>query len=179
MLNKYGIASSPICPVCGSNNCQSSIKYSKVSVMQNYVENTEEQAKKSTSAEIDLCLCKNCGFIFNAEYNESKLKYIEGYDNNRDYSGKYTHYMKEVEDLIGNSLELKNKRVLEVGCGNGNFLISVCQRYGCKGYGYDPAYSGEETFANGQVHFYNKYYDNECISEEDKFDLVINYWTIQ
>jgi hypothetical protein len=112
VLSKDSKDKTAYCHVCGSNDCQSSIKYNKVSVMQNFVETTEEQAKKSASAEIDLYLCLNCGFVFNIEYNENNLKYIQGYDNNRNNSAVYREYLDEVEDFIVDNLELQNKRFL-------------------------------------------------------------------
>lgn len=107
------------------------------------------------------------------------MKYIQGYDNNRNNSAVYREYLDEVEDFIVDNLELQNKKILEVGCGNGSFLNKICQKHSCMGEGYDPSYNGKKIVGNGQICFYNKYYDKVCADNRDKYDFVIFRHTIE
>jgi SAM-dependent methyltransferase len=54
--------------------------------------------------------------------------------------------------------DLREATVVEVGCGNGQFLRRVCERGGCQGVGYDPAYVGDEEVDGGRVRFVRDYY---------------------
>lgn len=162
-----------VCPICNSFSCESVIEYRGFPVMQNYIEKSFIEAKNCEQVNIGLSLCENCGFVFNSNYNEEKLRYLEGYDNNRDYSNKYIEYLNEVKAFIGNSIDLTNKKVLEIGCGNGSFLFNLCSEYGSIGYGYDPSYVEDKKVIYKDVYFFNQYYDQVCENEEEKYDLII------
>ena len=66
---------------------------------------------------------------------------------------------------------LRGKRILELGCGQGDFLTLLCATSGARGVGYDTAYRGPRTRLGGRVRFEARYVSAADIRE--RFDLVV------
>src|SRR5690606_18473392 len=51
-------------------------------------------------------------------------------------------FSTELVDHLTDRFGLAGKRVLDIGCGQGEFLRELCERGGCQGVGYDAMYAG-------------------------------------
>ncbi|MBI4059484.1 methyltransferase domain-containing protein [Candidatus Giovannonibacteria bacterium] len=128
------------CPVCKSKNLEFIAKITGGPAMQNKLSSTFAEAKKEKPTGINLWGARNCGFIFNADFDPALVDYSAEYNNTPDFSSYFHNYVTEIATRLFNKYKLKNKVVLEIGCGKGNFL-EVLYSLGCrKLIGFDPAY---------------------------------------
>ena len=137
------------CPVCKSGNTTLFLERLNVPVHQNLVCNTREEALNVKRGDLSLVECE-CGFVFNQSFDENLLSYGAKYNNNQMASEVFNEYVDSIVDFLG----LRNEFVVEIGCGQGDFL----KRLG-NGVGYDPSYAGAD-FQNG-VRFVKGYYGGQ------------------
>ena len=107
---------------------------------------TREQALAFPRGDIELAFCRTCGFIGNTRFDPGLHHYSPDYEETQGYSGRFMRFLDELcEDQIAKH-DLRPGRVaLEIGCGKGEFLITLCERSGCDGIGIDPGYRAERT----------------------------------
>ncbi len=100
----------------------------------------QEEAKNYPRGDIVLGLCDQCGFMCNMAFVQELTEYSGRYEETQGFSGTFNKYHQELaEDLI-ERYQLKNKSVLEIGCGKGEFLELLCRLGGNTGLGFDPGY---------------------------------------
>lgn len=150
------------CPVCNSIEVIKFFERTNVSVYQNYIFKTEESAKNVNKGNLELYICKRCGFIFNETFDNDKLHYGEFYDNTQDISNAFNQYINREMDFLIDDLKIKNNRIVEVGCGKGNFLKKLVTRSNNIGIGFDTSYVGEMESLNGKIKFKKCFYDESC-----------------
>lgn len=151
-----------VCPLCFSENIEEIYRQKNIPIFNNVTYGDPEESKKCNKGEIILKLCNSCGFVFNSYLNKELLKYNKNYDNNRLFSDFYNKYINSIIRKLINNYQIKNKHILEIGCGNGHFLKLLCKESGSAGIGFDLAYKGKKQI--GKVSFIDesfgkKYYN--------------------
>jgi len=131
------------CTMCSSESTENIYKQDKIPVHNNIVYDTPEESRSCNKGAIILSLCSGCGLVFNSELKKDLLEYEDEYDNNRSFSAYYNEYISNLVKTLVNKHGVKGKRILEIGCGDGSFLLSLCRESGSKGTGFDPTYRGE------------------------------------
>ena len=100
------------------------------------------EALASPTGAIRLVTCQRCGFIWNAAFDLGLLDYGVAYESTQAFSPTFNRFHQALaEDLI-RRFDLSGKTVLEIGCGQGEFLELLCRLGGNRGVGFDPAYEG-------------------------------------
>ena len=152
------------CPVCSSNLVSPFLLRGSVPVHQNLVMCDRISALEINRGSLNLAVCEDCGFIFNADFDGSKLSYGKDYDNTQTYSPSFESYICELARSLIYDKNVQNCSIVEVGCGKGSFLRKLVEseEWGNQGYGFDPSYVGEETVLDGRLKFEKRYYDSEC-----------------
>lgn len=141
----------------------------RIPVRQNVLPPTLEGALAVPSGELDLRLCAGCGLVFNAAFQESMVDYGRLYDATQMSSRIFAEYVGSVLDkLIADGVT--NKRVVEIGCGKGDFIQRLCARGDNHGIGYDTSYVGPSSVLDGRVRFVRSYYVGP---ELDRADVVL------
>jgi len=159
------------CPVCHSNQVNKFLERLNAPVHQNLILITEKKAKEIDLGDLVLFFCNQCGFIFNGAFYLDKLQYGHLYDNTQELSDVFKSYISSLVDYIIRECGIRNKKVVEVGCGNGSFLKKIVLASESIGFGFDPSYVGEEYCFNGRVTFFKKFYDASCAGT--RADIVI------
>jgi SAM-dependent methyltransferase len=76
---------------------------------------------------IQLAFCETCGCIINLHFDPSRIEYSSNYENSLHFSSSFNRYAQSLaRDLIGRH-ELREKVILEIGCGTGEFLSLLCR----------------------------------------------------
>ena len=152
------------CPVCDSNLIVPFLVRSSVPVHQNLVMADILSAREINRGNLTLAVCEDCGFIFNQDFDGSKLSYGKEYDNTQTYSPSFESYISELARSLIYDKNIQNCSIVEVGCGKGSFLSKLVksEEWGNTGYGFDPSYVGAETVFDGRLKFEKRYYDSEC-----------------
>ena len=152
------------CPVCSSSLIAPFLVRRSVPVHQNLVMADRISAIEINRGNLTLAVCEDCGFIFNQDFDGSKLSYGKEYDNTQTYSPSFESYISELARSLIYDKNIQNCSVVEVGCGKGSFLRKLVESegWGNTGYGFDPSYVGAETLFDGRLKFEKRYYDSEC-----------------
>jgi SAM-dependent methyltransferase len=164
------------CPVCREGRTEVFLDRAEVPVHQNLLHATREAARGVRRGRLRMCCCEECGFVFNAAFDESLLSYGREYDNTQTASPAFDAYTDELADRVaqapGRSAPNVPGTVVEVGCGKGGFLIKVLQRAPAwRGVGYDPTYEGDLSLLDGRARFRREFFGPE--SPERDADVVI------
>jgi SAM-dependent methyltransferase len=133
------------CPVCGAGGARSFFVLEAVPVHQNLTVESRREAAACPTGTIDLAFCEGCGFIFNARFEPGLLRYSPEYENSQCCSPGFRQYLDQVARHLVDRRGLLGKRVVEIGCGKGDFLALLCQLGVREGIGFDPAFEPERT----------------------------------
>lgn len=141
-----------------------------VPVHQNLLVGSREAARQVARGDLDLRACERCGFVTNAGLRADLLRYGEDYENTQTASPAFARHLDElVERLLAEGV--RGKRVVEVGCGKGHFILRLCERGRNTGLGFDPSYVGPDSALDGRVRFVRTFYGRE--QSESPADIVI------
>jgi SAM-dependent methyltransferase len=115
-------------------------------VHQNMLFPSAETARAMNRGSLDMRLCTECGFVFNAAFDPALMDYGPAYENSQDCSPAFDAYLDELVELLVRGHGLTTGRVVEVGCGKGVFLRKLLAHPDnhCEAVGYDPSYLGPE-----------------------------------
>ena len=130
------------CPVCTSEDVIDLLDVGELPVLCNQLCSTEEAAHSVALGSIQLGFCRGCGHVFNPAFDGSKLQYSPEYENSLHCSGMFQRYADDLANRLVARYELREKRVVEIGCGQGDFLSGVCAAGDNMGFGFDPSYQG-------------------------------------
>ena len=128
------------CPGCGSHSVTTFYEVDRVPVHSVLLVRTNEEAVNFPLGDIKLGFCEACGFIYNQVFNPNLLNYSAEYEETQGFSPTFNAFHKRLAlDLI-DRYDLHEKKVIEIGCGKGEFLTLLCQLGNNWGIGFDPAY---------------------------------------
>lgn len=106
---------------------------------------SSEEAIEHPRGNIALAFCRDCGFIFNTAFDPVLTKYSSRYEETQAYSPTFNRFHRKLaEDLI-ERYDLRHKRMIEIGCGKGEFLTLLCELGENSGVGFDPGYKPERN----------------------------------
>jgi SAM-dependent methyltransferase len=148
------------CPCCSSNKIKIFLNIKNVPVNSVINIKSYEDAVNFTRGNISLGFCKSCGFIYNTEYNPELVEYSSDCEESQGYSPTFNAFAKELAAELVEKYNLRNKKIVEVGCGKGEFLKLLCDMGQNQGIGFDPAYlpgRGGEN-ASDSITFIKDYY---------------------
>jgi SAM-dependent methyltransferase len=113
---------------------------------------------------IRLVFCRDCGFIYNAAFDPALIKYSASYEETQGFSATFNAFHRDLAERLMARHRLRNKTVMEIGCGKGEFLTMLCELGAKQGIGFDPGYRPERNTSdaakriNFVVDFYSERY---------------------
>ena len=109
-----------------------------------------------------LAVCPSCGFISNTVFDPALLEYSTRYEETQSFSSTFTSFHRRLAHSLIERYDLRNKTILEIGCGKGEFLSLLCELGGNRGVGFDPAYvrARNASADREQIHFVNDFYSD-------------------
>lgn len=153
-----------VCPSCGSPDLSLFYSVKHAPVHSVLLLPTREEAMHYPVGQIQLGMCETCGFITNVTFEpQLQHEYAGRYEATQAYSSTFNAFARQVAlDLI-ERYNLHGKTIIEVGCGQGEFLIELCELGGNYGIGFDPAYRGEpfESEAKSRLTFIPDFYSEQ------------------
>lgn len=133
------------CTVCSSNNLLNLLEIESIPTHCNLLLKTEEEAASVSKGKFELKFCKNCGHVFNSAFEPELMEYTQEYENSLHFSPRFQEYAENLVQYLIEKYELKNKTVIDVGCGKGDFLKMITKAGNNKGIGFDPSYVPDES----------------------------------
>jgi len=148
------------CLVCNSTDVTEFVEISQLPIFCNLLLPTRDEAINATKGDIRLGFCGHCGHIFNTTFNPDLIKYNENYENCLHFSPRFHSYVSSLAASLVKKHNLHNKEIIEIGCGNGDFLTLLCEFGGNRGYGFDPSYSHKQSeyAVKNNVHFIQDFF---------------------
>ena len=121
------------------------------------------EALKFPKGDVILGFCRSCGFIYNLAFDPNVLEYSSRYEATQSYSSSFNAFHRGLAEQLIERYDLRNKDVIEIGCGQGEFLSLLCEIGGNRGVGFDPVYNDErvEQQANGSIIFIKDFYSEK------------------
>lgn len=154
-------------------------------ILQNIVYDSKNKAKNINVCDIKI-IQDNSGFIFNEKFNPDLDIYDSNYDNSvpsnfhkNYYSKIIKHISKYIQKRKISNTKIPN--ILEIGCGNGEFLKQMKREIQekFKGIGVDPSYVGDKSLYGGELIFYNDYFSEKTLEKIKNVELVILRHTLE
>ena len=131
-------ASRTACPGCGGTDLTPVHAAAGVPVQSMLLLRDPAAARSVPAGDLDLALCGACGLIFNRTYDPALTAHEGEYEASQGFSATFSAFQQRLaEDLIGRH-RLHGKRIVEIGCGQGEFLRRLCDLGGNSGVGFDP-----------------------------------------
>lgn len=128
------------CPICSSGAILEFFEIRQVPVHCNLLWPTREAAIRVPGGDIRLGFCQECGHIFNLAFTPELMEYSQAYENSLHCSPRFQSYAESLAMRLVERYSLRGKRVIEIGCGNGEFLALLCELGDNRGVGFDPSY---------------------------------------
>lgn len=152
------------CPICADSRYFDFLTIESMPVSDGLVRRTKEEALSTPLGAITLACCESCGYIGNRRFDPSKLVFSPEYMISLHHSPRYRKFLEDQCDYLIDAYQLKNRTVLEIGCGQGYFLELLCRRGDLSGYGFDPAVKeyGTVQLTNSQVTLSPEDYAPRC-----------------
>jgi 2-polyprenyl-3-methyl-5-hydroxy-6-metoxy-1,4-benzoquinol methylase len=123
---------------------------------------TRDEALHYPKGNISLGFCHHCGFITNLDFNPDLIGYSQDCEETQGYSSTFRAFLKNTAQQLIDKYDLHNKKIIEIGCGKGEFLHLLCRLGNNRGLGIDPAYVPErDKYVNNEVSFIKDYYSEE------------------
>jgi hypothetical protein len=130
------------CPACGSGSAEDMGSVGPVPVLCGSLWGSREQAMATPTASLDLAVCHRCAHVWNTTFDPDVVDYDAKYDNALDFSPTFRKYADALARRLVDTYGLRQKSLVEIGSGKGDFLRLLCSLGESRGLGYDPTYVG-------------------------------------
>lgn len=137
------------CPVCGATEGIAIYAADRVPVHCNVLCEDRDAALSVERAAIRLVFCERCELVFNDRFDPERMTYVAGYENSLHFSPTFQRYADELAKRLVERHGLAGKRVVEIGCGSGDFLRLLLSHGMGEGLGFDPSHARAETVEEG------------------------------
>jgi SAM-dependent methyltransferase len=98
------------------------------------------------------------GLIINRAFDPARVDYDVAYENSLHFSPRFQAYAQELAGELIERHDLRDKTVLEIACGQGDFLRLLCAGGDNRGIGFDPAHDPADAAHDPRIEFVREYY---------------------
>jgi SAM-dependent methyltransferase len=154
------------CPACDQGDLETFFEVAQSPIVCNVLCPTLEAALAVPRAPIHLGFCLSCGHVYNTAFDTALLQYDAKYENSLQFSNGFRAYQDGVAQALVQRYGLRGKDIIEIGCGQGDFLSLLCRLGGNRGLGFDPSFDPEklDTALAGDVKILSQLYSHEHAS---------------
>jgi SAM-dependent methyltransferase len=134
-----------VCPNCNSAGLSLFYQIEDIPVHSCLLMPGKEQALTYPKSDLQLGYCQACCFITNVRFDPGLHNYNPAYEETQGFSPCFNSFAESLAQRIIDKYDIRNKTILEIGCGKGDFLALMCELGGNEGIGIDPAYVPERN----------------------------------
>lgn len=159
------------CPVCGSADLTDFFEVERLPVHCCVLWERQEQARNAPTGGITLSFCHGCGFVHNRIFDPRRISFEPGYEASLFHSKLFRSFIHDIASRLIERYDIRNKTVLEIGCGAGDFLRLLCKLGKNNGIGIDPTIKrkGIEEVGQGSVRFIRDYFSDSYADLQSDF----------
>src|SRR6516162_10405162 len=114
------------CLICGGAPLELLISIPDVPTLCNRLCASEAEAANAPRGDISLIYCLDCGHVVNSAFDQARVNYDGRFENTLTFSARYRQYAEATAERVINRYGLSGKRIVEIGCGSGDFLRLLC-----------------------------------------------------
>jgi len=127
-----------VCPNCTTAGLEAFYEVASVPAHSVMLMHTREQARSYPRGAIRLGYCHACGFITNTAFDPALNAYSPDFEESQHCSPKFDTWARQLVNRLVRDYGIRQKRVVEIGCGKGEFLALLCEAGDNQGTGIDP-----------------------------------------
>ncbi len=159
------------CPNCGSVGMSVFYEIQNLPVHSVLLMPTREAALSYPQGDIVLGFCQTCGFISNLAFDPGKHEYSSEYEATQGFSPTFNAFHRRLAMYLIERYDLRGKDIIEIGCGQGEFLTLLCELGDNRGVGFDPVYDDRrnEGEADDRITFIKDFYSEKYASYRGDF----------
>ena len=140
------------CPCCAGSNTAYAFSTSPMPVAAALLVFNAEESCNLPKRSLDLWHCSTCGFLWNISFESALVRYDCYYEGTQIHSPHFVRYLDELANIWAARFSPETRRVIEVGCGQGEFLEALSSQITAKLIGYDPAIREGPRYKNIEMH---------------------------
>jgi Methyltransferase domain/C-methyltransferase C-terminal domain len=141
------------CFACGERGLAEFADLGDIPVLCGVHYGTEAEALGSPLGRMTLGYCERCAYVRNIAFDPDALVYDTTMDTNLHHSPAFQSFSADLVRSLAARFDLAGKVILDIGCGQGEFLRELCHEAGATGFGYDAMYAGVEGPDPSGAHF--------------------------
>jgi hypothetical protein len=149
------------CPNCRQTDLEEFFTIANAPTQSLVTIKDREEALAIPRKDIVLTFCNSCGFIFNSAFDTSIDYYTQGYEDQQGFSPTFVKFITGVTQRFVDQYDIREKQVIEIGCGKGDFIRLISGLGGNKGIGIDPAYVPGRGEEHPDVRFIPEFYSGK------------------
>jgi len=138
-------AATGTCPSCNAGGLETFYVQDNIPVHSVRLMRTRDEALGFPRGSLRLALCGGCGFITNTAYDPDPQDYAISYEETQGFSPTFRQWADDLAKRWVERYDLRGKQVLEIGCGKGEFLVSMVEHGIGRGIGIDPSFVPERV----------------------------------
>ena len=173
------MAESYVCPSCSAEGMRVFHRDASVPTNSCILLASREEALSYPRGQIELAFCPECGFISNMAFDPTLTEYSGRYEETQGFSDTFNSFHRNLAQKLIERHGLRDRDVLEIGCGKGEFLLLLAELGGNRGVGFDPGYREDRTSgaATQDVRFIKDFYSEKYT--DHKADFVCCKMTLE
>jgi SAM-dependent methyltransferase len=133
------------CPACESAGLTVFYAVDQIPTQSNLLLRTHEEAVSHPAGNLRLAHCPACGFITSTEFDPATQRLDPRYEATQGFSPTFGGFARSLAARWTEQYKLAGKTILEIGCGQGDFLEMFCEQARCDGIGIDPVLSRDRV----------------------------------
>ena len=143
------------CPACGLTELLDFFHIERLPIHVGVLWPSREEARRAPMGEVTLTWCRSCGFVHNRSFELDKVVFEPGYEVSLSHSELFRSFMQNLAERLIERYDLRDKTIIEIGCGEARFLRQLCTMGPNDGIGIDPtvAAEGVEKFDGRTIRF--------------------------
>jgi hypothetical protein len=126
------------CAVCGATEWLEVLHIDAAPATCASVFDSAAQARGVPHGTIDLMVCEQCGFLFNACFERELADIGARYESSQSASAHFGAFANSLAESWVTRHQLRGKTVVELGCGHGDFLVAMLAAGVGHAIGFDP-----------------------------------------
>lgn len=147
------------CPICTSTQTKPLLHMRRVPVVCNNLGNSYDEAVSARMGDINFTFCDSCGHCFNASFDDELMEYGENYETSLHFSERFRRYATNLAARLLKTYDLKSRNIIELGCGQAEFLAEICALGDSNGFGFDQSYNPSGMNLPKSVTVFSSNYD--------------------
>src|SRR5438067_1890937 len=158
------------CKICNREDLSLFISFKKYPKSISYLFSDADKAKKDFT-ELSFVKCNYCHHVQISK--DMPQEFYQDYIMTVSHSKKMNDFQIEQAEFVIKKFNLKNKTVLEVGCGDGNFL-NIMKERGCIVHGNEPSKPFRELALKKGLEVDEQFVNETYQNSKAPFDVVVS-----